>query len=63
MPISLLLSAQAAVAARPGCIAITGQLRVQFKSATDLAGNLFKLSQAMANDWGTIERALPILSS
>lgn len=35
-----------------------GELRVRFNSAADLAGKLFELSQAMANDWEAfVERA------
>ena len=30
-----------------------GELRVRFNSAADLAGKLFEISQAMANDWET----------
>jgi len=29
----------------------SGELRIQFKGAEDLAAKLFELSQAMANDW------------
>ena len=33
-----------------------GELRVRFAGAEDLAAKLFQLSQAMANDWPTIEK-------
>jgi hypothetical protein len=35
-----------------------GELRVRFAGAEDLAAKLFELSQAMANDWPTIEKVL-----
>jgi hypothetical protein len=35
----------------------TGELRIRFTGPEDLAGKLFELSQAMANDWdGFVER-------
>jgi hypothetical protein len=35
-----------------------GELRIRFAGGADLAAKLFELSQAMANDWPTIESAL-----
>lgn len=35
-----------------------GELRIRFAGAKDLAAKLFELSQAMANDWPTMERIL-----
>lgn len=35
-----------------------GELRVRFDGAEDLAAKLFELSQAMANDWEAVRRAV-----
>jgi hypothetical protein len=36
----------------------TGELRIRFVNAEDLAAKLFELSQAMANDWSAFAKAL-----
>lgn len=42
----------------PGIFIQPGELRIEFHRAEDLAAKLFELSQAMSNDWPTIERVL-----